>query len=168
MGLTRRPVLVLNASYEPINICAVRRALVLLIKGIATLEEADEIMIYPDMQLPLVIRLIAYRRVPKHQQTLSRKNILIRDNHTCQYCGEKDSAGNLTLDHVQPRSRDGIDSWENLVTACKPCNHLKANKTPEEAKMPLLRKPRAATFYTHRNARCAGGAQKRWDKYLFN
>lgn len=92
--------------------------------------------IYP---YPSVIRLTAYVRVPYRKIELSRKNLLRRDNNTCQYCGKKST--NLTIDHVVPRSRGGTDCWENLVAACVRCNNVKGNRTPEEAKMGLLKKP---------------------------
>ena len=102
------PVLVLNASYEPVNITRARRALVLLIKGVAVIEEAHDRYVHVGLQLPCVIRLRQYRRLPLRLQTLSRKNILIRDGHICQYCGEKFSSSELELEHVIPRARGGL------------------------------------------------------------
>src|SRR5215472_4280480 len=95
-----RPVLVLNASYEPINICAARRALVLILKGVASAEELAPSQIHSakrTLHVPSVIRLLEYRRIPHQTRALSRKNILMRDRNTCQYCGKILAAGELTL-----------------------------------------------------------------------
>src|SRR5579872_4664293 len=119
------PVLVLNASYEPINVCAARRALVLVLKGVAMTEEENGHFLHSArvaMRLPSVIRLLEYRRIPHQSRALSRKNILLRDRNTCQYCGTVLPSSELTLDHVIPRSRGGSSTWENLVACCHPCN----------------------------------------------
>ena len=130
------PVLVLNASYEPINVCAARRAIVLVLKGVAMTEEENGHFLHAArlaVRLPSVIRLLEYRRIPHQTRALSRKNILLRDRNTCQYCGEVLPAGELTLDHVVPRSRGGASTWENLVACCHPCNRHKGNQMPAEA-----------------------------------
>src|SRR6478752_7486875 len=127
------PVLVLNASYEPINVCAARRALVLVLKGVAMTEEENGHFLHSArvaMRLPSVIRLLEYRRIPHQSRALSRKNILLRDRNTCQYCGELLTASDLTLDHVVPRSRGGASTWENLVACCHSCNRRKGNQMP--------------------------------------
>ena len=114
------PVLVLNASYEPINICGARRALVLVLKGVARTEEEQGSELHSArlrMAMPSVIRLLEYRRIPHQTRALSRKNILLRDRNTCQYCGVILPSAELTLDHVVPRSRGGLSTWENLVAA---------------------------------------------------
>ena len=137
-----QPVLVLNASYEPINVCAARRALILILKGVASAEEdaSSHVHSYNRLvALPSVIRLLEYRRIPQQSRALSRKNILLRDRYTCQYCQKVLNSGELTLDHVIPRSRAGETTWENLVASCNPCNNRKGNRTPEEAGMKLLR-----------------------------
>jgi 5-methylcytosine-specific restriction endonuclease McrA len=133
-------VLVLNASYEPLNITSWRRAIVLLLKGKAEQLEHNGKYVYCDLPLPSVIRLRHYVKVPYKEITLTRRNILERDRHTCQYCSYRGER--LTLDHVIPRSRGGGDNWENLVTACVPCNVKKGNRTPKEANMTLLTQPR--------------------------
>src|SRR5881628_2564403 len=115
------PVLVLNASYEPINVCAARRALVLVLKGVAAAEEESTHAVHSarrSVRLPSVIRLLEYRRIPHQTRAISRKNILMRDRYTCQYCLKIMPAGELTLDHVIPRSRAGESAWENLVACC--------------------------------------------------
>jgi 5-methylcytosine-specific restriction endonuclease McrA len=165
------PVLVLNASYEPINICAARRALVLVLKGVATTEEHAPATIHSarqSMRLPSVIRLLEYRRIPHQARALSRKNILIRDRYTCQYCLRTAPAVELTLDHVIPRSRAGESTWENLVACCIACNNKKGNRTPEEAGMKLARPPRPFSVHTNRHLmRLLAKSDAQWRKYLF-
>ena len=172
MDQLQQPVLVLNASYEPINVCAARRAIVLIIKGVASAEEFGDRVIHSTahaLDMPSVIRLLEYRRIPQQTRALSRKNILMRDRYTCQYCGASGSATNLTLDHVIPRSRGGGSSWENLATCCHPCNNRKGNRTPEEAGMKLARTPRAFTLHTSRHLmRLLGNGDVQWRKYLFS
>src|ERR1700723_4774650 len=119
------PVLVLNASYEPINICGARRALVLVLKGVARTEEEQGAVLHAArmrIAMPSVIRLLEYRRIPHQTRALSRKNILLRDRNSCQYCNVVLTASELTLDHVIPRSRGGLSTWENLVACCHNCN----------------------------------------------
>ena len=130
-----QPVLVLNASYEPINVCAARRAIILVLKGVAMMEEMNGHIPFHahGVARPEVIRLLEYRRIPHQTRALSRKNILLRDRNTCQYCGKVLAAGELTLDHVIPRSRGGASTWENLVACCHTCNHKKGNLLPHEA-----------------------------------
>jgi 5-methylcytosine-specific restriction endonuclease McrA len=162
------PVLVLNASYEPVNITRARRAVVMLIKGVAVLEETHDRFVHIGLQLPCVIRLRQYRRLPSRVQTLSRKNILIRDGHVCQYCGEKFLSSELELEHVIPRAQGGLSTWENLVAACRDCNSRKAYRTPMEAGMKLLRQPRRVTIYTSRALmRQTGVDEEKWRKYLY-
>src|SRR5512144_2352363 len=118
------PVLVLNASYEPINVCAARRAIVLVLKGVAMTEEENGHFLHAArlaIRVPSVIRLLEYRRIPHQTRALSRKNILLRDRNSCQYCGVVLPAAELTLDHVLPRSRGGQSTWENLVACCHAC-----------------------------------------------
>src|SRR6266481_4950804 len=118
-----RPVLVLNASYEPINVCPARRAVVLVLKGVASTEESASGHMRSAravIPVPSVIRLLEYRRIPHQTRALSRKNILLRDRNICQYCGVVLPSGELTLDHVVPRSRAGESAWENLVACCHP------------------------------------------------
>ena len=167
----QRPVLVLNASYEPINICAARRALVLVLKGVASAEELSISSVHSarnSVHVPSVIRLLEYRRIPRQTRALSRKNILMRDRYTCQYCLKTLNSGELTLDHVIPRSRAGETTWENLVACCHYCNNRKGNRTPEEAGMKLLRQPRPFSLHTSRHLmRMMGKGEAQWRKYLF-
>src|SRR5689334_23446336 len=137
-------VLVLHARYEPLNVTSVRRAHVLVFKGNAeVIEELDKGLhsatdTYP---WPHVIRLVAYVRVPRAvQRKISRRALFARDGWRCVYCGT--TAGRLTLDHVIPRSRGGESVWENVVTACAPCNHQKGDRTLEQVGMQLTVSPR--------------------------
>ncbi len=166
------PVLVLNASYEPINICGARRALVLVLKGIARTEEEHGLTLHAQrcrVAMPSVIRLLEYRRIPHQTRALSRKNILLRDRNTCQYCGVVLPSSELTLDHVQPRSRGGNSTWENLVACCHTCNRRKGNRLLTEIDdMRLRREPRPFSLHTSRQImRMLGRGDDRWRKYLF-
>ena len=164
----QKPVLVLNASYEPINICAARRALVLVLKGVASAEEETMSAIHSArsaVRLPSVIRLLEYRRIPHQTRALSRKNILMRDRYTCQYCHRTMPSSELTLDHVIPRSRAGESAWENLVACCLRCNNLKGDRTPQEMGWSLRHIPRAP----HGTAWLVRGverAQPQWEEFL--
>ena len=120
------------------------------------------------LPVPSVIRLLAYRHIPQQSRALSRKNILLRDRNTCQFCGRIFPSSELTLDHVVPRSRGGRSSWENLVACCYRCNNSKGDRTPEEAGLKLARRPRPFTLHTSRQLmRLIGHRDERWRKYLF-
>ncbi|MHB0857543.1 MAG: HNH endonuclease [Anaerolineae bacterium] len=138
-------VLVLNATYEPLSVVSVRRAIVLLLKDKAELlEAADQRIRSSGLSLPTpsVIRLVYYVRVPGRVTIpLSRRTVMLRDGYVCQYCGCQPLRTQLTVDHVLPRVRGGGSTWENLVCACKGCNQRKGSRTPEEASMPLRAKP---------------------------
>jgi 5-methylcytosine-specific restriction endonuclease McrA len=143
----RLPVLVLNQNYEPLNVCTVRRALVLLDRGKAETIENGRGYIYSALakyEVPSVIRLIYLIRRPRPQGRLTRRDIFLRDGFMCQYCQKQTK--DLTLDHVMPRHRGGGHTWENVVAACKTCNHRKAGRTPEEAHMYLKRQPFRPTY----------------------
>jgi 5-methylcytosine-specific restriction endonuclease McrA len=169
--LLQQPVLVLNATYEPINVTAVRRAIVLVLKGVASAEEEDGAYVHGArlvLRIPSVIRLTEFRRIPYQTRALSRKNVLLRDRYTCQFCGRVLSAHELTLDHVIPRSRGGHTDWDNLVACCHKCNNQKGDRMPEEAGLELLRPPRPFTLHTSRQImRMLGRSDERWRKYLF-
>lgn len=163
-----RRVLVLNASYEPIHICTARRAVVLVLKGTARMEESTERQWRAGcaaVPVPSVIRLVEYRRIVRRHRGISRRQILLRDEHTCQYCAVRLGVAALTLDHVLPRSRGGENTWENLVACCLPCNTRKGDRTPEEARMKLLRKPRSYGAAPLMRQLALGDAQ--WEKYVF-
>lgn len=159
-------VLVLNASYEPLNITSWRRAVVLLLKGKAEQLEYKGREIYSDFPLPTVIRLRYYVRVPYKEIPLTRRNVLERDRHICQYCRAK--GDQLTIDHVIPRSRGGGDTWENLVGACVRCNVRKGNRTPKEANMTLLTQPRRPYSSLHFEIikHTKGNSNQEWKKYV--
>ena len=138
------PVLVLNQNYQPLNICNVRRALVLVGRGKAEQIENGLGYIQSVSDLfpaPSVIRLVHMVKRPVMRRRLSRQAVFYRDGFACQYCGKK--SRQLTLDHIIPRWRKGPHSWDNVVSACIPCNHRKAGRTPREARMKLLREPTA-------------------------
>ena len=164
-------VLVLNTSFEPINVCTERRAVVMIFKGVARVEEHNGHMLHSQklsIHAPSVIRLTEYIHIPFERRSLSRKNILLRDHSTCQYCGTQYPPSELTLDHVLPRSRGGESAWDNLVACCKRCNHRKGNRTPEESGMHLLRRPRGFSLHVNRQImRYLGRADETWRKYLF-
>lgn len=151
----------LNRSFLPVHITSVRRAFSLLYLGIAkvvnekyqtfdfqswrdlsvTVSDESVGLIDRTIRVPRVIILISYDRVPRRQVRFSRYNIYARDKCTCQYCGSRLPRHQLNLDHVIPRSRGGTSRWENIVCSCLPCNRKKGGKTPQEARMKLIRLP---------------------------
>ncbi len=166
--MIQKQVLVLNQNYEPLGICNVRRAVVLAFLGKAEIVDIlkDHYLRSMKIQYPVpsIVRLRLYKRVPRKKVLLSRKNVLIRDNYQCQYCGRKNLE--LTIDHVLPRNRGGLDIWENLVCACTKCNFKKGNRTPEEAGMPLLsvpHRPNYIAFFKY----VIGTVHDTWKPYLF-
>ena len=136
-------VLVLNATYEPINVCTVRRAAILLLKSKAELLEHAQWELRSEhtaMPRPVVIRLVSYVKVPRdtHRRKITRRAVFARDGWACQYCG---SRSNLTVDHVIPRSKGGSSSWDNIVASCAPCNRRKGNTLLRQSGMQLLKLP---------------------------
>lgn len=167
---TLRPTLVLNASFEPVTITSLKRALKLVLKGAAVVEEVSgHIRSGKDkFDAPSVIRLREYRRVPRQTRALSRKNILLRDGYRCQYCHKEPGPAKLTLDHVVPRAQGGESTWQNLVASCKSCNNRKGARTPEQAGMPLARQPKPFSIHTSRALmRMSGAEEATWRKYLY-
>jgi 5-methylcytosine-specific restriction endonuclease McrA len=162
-------VLVLNQNYEPLNICNVKRALVMVITGKAEVLEQNGLVLHTiahDFRAPSVIRLYTLIKRPRPQVKLTRREIFIRDGYTCQYCGVQ--TRDLTLDHVVPKSRHGAHTWENLVSACKGCNHRKGGKTVQEARMRLLRepfRPRAGAYYTIQR-KLSHGLRDEWEQFV--
>ena len=137
-------MLVLNATYEPINVCTVRRAVVLLLKAKAEVIEHSEWELHSatsSLARPVVIRLVTYVHIPRdtHRRKITRRAVFARDDWTCQYCG---SRSNLTVDHVVPRSKGGTSTWENIVASCAPCNRRKGNALLRQAGMVLRKPPR--------------------------
>ena len=162
-------VLVLNQNYEPLNVCNVRRALVLVIDGKAeVLEEHNRFVVSASRRfaMPSVIRLVYMIRRPRPRVKLTRREVFIRDNYTCQYCGRQ--SGDLTIDHIIPRSRGGPHTWENLVSACKPCNHRKGGKSLIDARMALRtvpHEPSPGVYYTIER-RLDSHLSDSWEKFL--
>ena len=137
-------MLVLNATYEPINVCTVRRAVVLLLKDKAEMIERADWQLHSEsttLSRPMVIRLVSYVRIPRHshRRKITRRAVFARDDWTCQYCG---SRSNLTVDHVIPRSKGGSSDWENIVASCAPCNRRKGDLLLRNSGMRLNRVPR--------------------------
>lgn len=148
-----KSVLVLNANFEPINVCSSRRAIGLILTGKASLvmngrgEIRTVTRVFP---APSIIRLDKMIRRPRPRVRLTKREILRRDNYTCQYCGQH--SPNLTIDHIIPRRLGGDHTWENLVAACPACNHRKGSRTLEQSQMHLLQppgEPPASAFYLY-------------------
>jgi 5-methylcytosine-specific restriction endonuclease McrA len=161
-SLLNSKVLVLNRTYLPVHVTSVKRAFSLLYQGVAravdeqyrtfdfdswrdlAIELHHERIGLVDgvIRIPRVLLLIAYERIPKRHVRFSRFNIFARDNNICQYCGQRLARTELNLDHVIPRSRGGLSTWENIVCSCHACNRRKGGRTPDEAGMRLVRRPR--------------------------
>ena len=163
----QRPTLVLNRNWQPVHVATVARALVLLWNESARVVDPADYQLYTwadwaklaprageafirgvrlRLRVPEVVALSGYDRLPAAHVTFSRRNIFKRDHYTCQYCGAQPGSDELTLDHVVPRSQGGVSSWENCVLACMACNKRKADRTPEQARMHLRRKPVRPTW----------------------
>ncbi len=159
-------VLVLNRLWQAVNVCSARRALALLFQGQAQVVFGDQdgafqTFSFPEwrdfsdrepheesvhtisfrIRVPRVIMLLVFDRLPKQEVKFTRHNIFERDHNTCQYCNKQMDRRDLNLDHVIPRDRGGPTTWENIVCSCIPCNTRKANRTPAEAGIKLVRKP---------------------------
>lgn len=158
----RKPTLVLNRNWQPVNIAPVARALILVWNDHARVVEPDNYQLYdwqdwaslqpaPDepfiqavstrLRIPEVIALNRFDRVPAATVPFNRRNLFKRDRQTCQYCHRQPAPDELTIDHVLPRAQGGLSSWTNCVLACVSCNHRKADRTPEQAQMRLKRLP---------------------------
>jgi 5-methylcytosine-specific restriction endonuclease McrA len=156
-----KPVLVLNRLFQPVQLTTVKRAFVLLYgEAAVAIDEVGEEYAFEEwralpvrgdddvlpivggeLRVPRVLHLRRYDRTPRVTVRLTRRNLMFRDAHQCQYCGKQPPLRELNIDHVVPRSRGGDDTWENLVTACRVCNLRKGWRTPEEANMRLARRP---------------------------
>ncbi len=164
------PCLVLNQSYEPLNVCRARRAINMIISGKAEMLENGAGYIHTAntiFPIPSVIKLAYLVKRPRPQPKLTRVEIFNRDHYTCQYCGK--ISNQLTLDHVIPRYQSGRHTWENLVSACGPCNRKKAGRTPEQANMSLHKAPvrPAGNIYLNIPINFIQ-SQSHWQKYLPN
>jgi 5-methylcytosine-specific restriction endonuclease McrA len=162
----KQPALVLNRNWQPINIAAVARALVLVWNDNARIVEPTSYQLFDwqewikleplgdqfiravshKIRVPEIITLSEFDRVPSSSVTFSRRNLFKRDRFTCQYCHQQPVSDQLTIDHVLPRSHGGGSSWENCVLACVECNHFKADRTPEQAGMKLRKAPGRPTW----------------------
>ena len=160
-------VLVLNQNYEPMNVCSVRRALVLMFRGKAqAVASADATVrtVAQNLPAPSVVRLDRYVNAPRRRVVLSKRNVLKRANHQCQYCGKADRK--MTIDHVIPRKYKGPETWENLVAACTGCNAKKGHRRLDQAELSLISKPRSPNNVSFiRNF--IGVSDSRWKPYLF-
>lgn len=183
--LLSSPVLVLNRLYQPVRVTTARVAFTMLYCGRARALDADyephdfeawrvlpagadEGIRTPRgaLRLPRVLLLSNYHRVPRAPMRLSRRNVFLRDDHTCQYCGTRRPPRELNLDHVLPRSRGGATSWENLVTSCRECNGDKGGATPEECGMRLLRPPRQPSFRLLTQLSVCAERRVEWEPFL--
>ena len=167
-------VLLLNQTYEPLGTVSVARAVIMTFKDTVTVEEFDGERVLrsarAEFRVPSVIRRRTYINVRRRQEAsgIKRMRIYMRDKFRCQYCGEKKAASDLTLDHILPRSRGGDNSPVNIVTACVSCNNRKGNRTPAEARMPLLTSQSALRVKLERVVLCHyAEARAEWRKYLF-
>jgi 5-methylcytosine-specific restriction endonuclease McrA len=161
----KKNVLVLNSTHLPINITSWKRAMLLLYKGKATGVKYNGCMINGQFRLPEIIQLLSYVPVPYTDVVLSRKNLFLRDNHTCQYCGRTHAT--LTIDHIMPRSRGGEDCWSNMVVCCARCNCKKGDRTLDEAGMRLKGSPYrpSSTLYLHMTR--MSGVPESWHDHFF-
>jgi len=167
MSGLNQAVLLLNQNYEPLSVCNVKRAVVLIFLGKAEMVEKNSGILHSistHIPIPSVIRLSRHIKVPQKRILLNRKNLMIRDNYTCQYCGKKVQP--LTIDHIIPKHFGGSDSWENLVVACQICNHKKGNRTPEQAGMHLIQKPKKPHYFFYLY-KIIGIKDSHWKPYLF-
>ena len=184
-SLLNSKVLVLNRSYLPVHVTSVKRAFALLYQGVGRAVDEQyrtfDFASWRDLaielhherlgvvggfiRVPRVLLLIAYERVPKRHVRFSRFNIYARDSNTCQYCGLRFSRTDLNLDHVIPRSRGGVSSWENVVCSCHACNRKKGGQTPEEAAMKLIKQPRRPQW-TPFNLETFSLRYQEWQPYL--
>lgn len=172
--LLARATLVLNRSWLPVHVTTVRRALCMVFRDAARIVCPETLATYdfgdwlerplpaaaptirsPSIAIaaPEVVLLRRYDRVPRHEAPFTRRNLFLRDNYTCQYCGRRCTTDHLSVDHVQPRSRGGGTSWENCVLACVGCNARKADQTPREAGLRLLRQPTRPRWTPYLNLR---------------
>jgi 5-methylcytosine-specific restriction endonuclease McrA len=161
-SILERPTLVLNRNWQPVHVATVARSLVLVWNDSARVVDPSDYQTYSwsdwarlapadgepfiravqlRLRVPEVVALVAYDRLPVAAVAFSRRNLFKRDHYTCQYCGVQPGSGELTIDHVVPRSRGGASSWENCVLACVSCNKRKADRTPPQAGMKLHKPP---------------------------
>lgn len=184
-SVLERPTLVLNRSWQPVNVATVNRALVMLWNESARVVDPHDFQTYDwadwsrlappanepfiqavrsRLRVPEVVALTGFDRLPTAAVTFSRRNLFKRDRYTCQYCGIQPGSEELTIDHVVPRAQGGISSWTNCVLACVACNKHKADRTPAQAGLRLPKSPIRPTWkplYASPNLRVAS-----WSKFI--
>lgn len=164
-------VLLLNASFEPLNVVNWRRAMKLVcLRKVEVLQESDRVVhsARAARRVPTVVRLVRFVNFHRWDVKFSRENIYARDRYRCQYCGEELRSKELTCDHVVPRSRGGATEWTNLVTCCPSCNRKKGGKTPHEAGLALMRTPDRPSWLVGFQTRFAAeDAPPQWRDYLY-
>jgi 5-methylcytosine-specific restriction endonuclease McrA len=161
------PVLLLNINFEPLNVCTSRRALTLVFSGKADIVINGRGYIRSstvEIELPSIIKMRYMVKRPRPRVALSKREILRRDNYTCQYCGRRSSM--LTLDHIVPRHLNGPHSWHNLVAACASCNRRKGGRTPDQAGMRLLRLPYEPSASAHYRFGRHLDQRQEWEPFL--
>jgi 5-methylcytosine-specific restriction endonuclease McrA len=189
--MLNRQVLVLNRLWQAVNVCSVRRAFTLLCQGHAQVVQSDEHnnffthdfeswrglsarepeaeMVHTiafKIRVPRVIVLLLFDRLPKKEVKFTRHNIFERDKNTCQYCGLVFDRKELNLDHVLPREKGGLTTWENIVCSCIPCNTRKGNRLPHEASMQLIRKPKRPKWRPFVNITFNGEQDESWKHFI--
>ena len=174
INLIKGRVLLLNFSYEPLGTVGVFRAISMLFSEKLTVEEidGDNVLRSPSIEIPVpsVVRLRNYVHIKRRRRdtTMKRARIYIRDNYRCQYCGINKLAKDLTLDHILPRAQGGESTPQNLVAACVKCNQRKGNRTPEQARMPLLTSQKLLKLGLEHVLLCHyAESRPEWRKYLF-
>lgn len=168
MTISNEAVLLLNSTYEPLNVINIRRAIRLLITDKADSLETNGKQIHHGrgiFKIPEVIRLSYYVRRPMQKVKFTKSAVFIRDNYTCQYCGLQTK--DLTIDHVIPKVKGGQTIWTNVVAACRSCNNKKSDSSPKDAGMRLIRLPKEPRFLPYLRM-VRRGHQQSWDKYLFS
>ncbi len=189
-SLLDRPVLVLNRLWQAVNVCSAERALTLLFTGHAQVvyQDANGFQTYsfrewcdvtPAMEtedivqtirfripVPRVILLLFFDRLPAKEVKFTRQNVFERDKNICQYCGRKFDRKDLNLDHVVPRQQGGLTTWTNIVCSCIDCNRRKANRTPEQAHMHLIRKPKKPRWRPFLEVQFHKSAHHSWRHFL--
>lgn len=188
--LTQKPVLVLNRLWQAINVCSAERALALLFTGHAQVVcehngefntfsfgewcdfssryDGDEIIstISIRIRVPRIILLLFFDRLPSKEVKFTRHNIFERDHSTCQYCGKRFDRKELNIDHIVPRQRGGLTTWTNVVCSCLDCNRRKGSRTPEEARMRLVRKPKKPKWRPFIEIQFVKTADHSWRHFL--
>lgn len=162
--------LLLDNSYTPIATISWQRAITLLTLGkVEIIEEYDKDIrsVHVIFKMPAVARLVNAFRRGRKQVKFSRTNILARDRWKCQYCSTKVNGQTMTIDHVTPRAQGGITKWENVVACCEDCNSKKANRTPAQAGMKLLKKPVKPTWVPVFSISFSGSIPEQWMSYVY-